>query len=53
MTASVVPMVIETLEAVIHKLGEWLLQIPETTLESVDLGTATILRRTLKLTGLW
>ena len=56
--ATVVPVVIGALGAVTHKLGEWLQQIPGTTSEvsvqkSAVLGTAKILRRTLKLPGLW
>uniref|UniRef100_A0A3P9D2Q4 Histone H4 n=1 Tax=Maylandia zebra TaxID=106582 RepID=A0A3P9D2Q4_9CICH len=44
--------------AVTPKLGEWLQQIPGITSEisvqkSAVLGTAEILRRTLKLPGLW
>ncbi len=55
--ATVVPVVIGALGAVAHKLGEWLQQIPSTTSEvsvqkSPIQGTATILRRTLKLPGL-
>ena len=53
--AKVVPVVIG---AVTPKLEEWLQQIPGTKSElsvqkSVVLGTAKILRRTLKLPGLW
>ena len=56
--ASVVPVVVGALGAVTPKLGEWLQQIPGTTSEasvqkSAVLGTAKILRRTLKLPGLW
>ncbi len=56
--ASVVPVVVGALRAVTPKLGEWLQQIPGTTSEasvqkSAVLGTAKILRRTLKLPGLW
>ena len=55
---TVVPVVIGALGAVTPKLGEWLQQIPGTTSEisvqkSAVLGTAKILRRTLKLPGLW
>ncbi len=56
--ATVVPVVIGALGAVTPKLGEWLQQIPGKTSEvsvqkSAVLGTAKILRRTLKLPGLW
>ena len=56
--AKVVPMVIGALVAVTPKLEEWLKQIPTTTSElsvqkNAMLGTAKILRRTLKLPGLW
>lgn len=56
--AVVVPVVIGALGAVTPKLEEWLEQIPGTTSDiSVQkcavLGTAKILRRTLKLPGLW
>ena len=56
--AKVVPVVIGALEAVTPKLEEWLQQIPGTTselsvLKRAVLGTAKILRRTLKLPGLW
>ena len=55
--AKVVPVVIGTLGAVTPKLEEWLQQIPGTTSElsvqkSAVLGTAKVLRRTLKLPGL-
>ncbi|CAL9694852.1 unnamed protein product [Knipowitschia caucasica] len=55
---TVVPVVIGALGAVTPKLEEWLQRIPGTTLDiSVQkcavLGTAKILRRTLKLPGLW
>ncbi|XP_076744288.1 uncharacterized protein LOC143420307 [Maylandia zebra] len=55
---TVVPVVIGALGAVTPKLGEWLQQIPGITSEisvqkSAVLGTAKILRRTLKLPGLW
>ncbi|XP_051929435.1 uncharacterized protein LOC127605701 [Hippocampus zosterae] len=55
---TVVPVVVGALGAVTPKLDEWLQQIPGTTLDiSVQkcavLGTARILRRTLKLPGLW
>ena len=54
--ASVVPVVVGALGAVTPKLGEWLQQIPGTTTEasvqkSAVLGTAKILHRTLKLSG--
>ena len=53
-----VPVVIGALGGVIPKLGEWLQQIPGTTSElfvqkSAVPGTAKILRRNLKLPGLW
>ena len=53
-----VPVVIGALGAVTPKLREWLQQIPGRTSEisvqkSALLGTAKILRRTLKLPGLW
>ena len=53
-----VPVVIEALGAVTPKLEERLQQIPGTTSElsvqkSAVLGTAKILRRTIKLPGLW
>ena len=56
--AKVVPMVTGALVAVTPKLEEWLEQIPATTSElsvqkSAVPGTAKILRRTLKLPGLW
>ena len=56
--AKVVPVMIGALGAVAPKLEEWLQQIPGTTSElsvqkSVVLGTVKILRRTLKLPGLW
>ncbi|KAM9816571.1 carbohydrate sulfotransferase 6 isoform X4 [Syngnathus typhle] len=52
--ASVVPVVIGALGAVTPKLEEWLQQIPGTSdIKSAVLGTAKILRRTLKLPGLW
>ncbi len=56
--ASVVPVVVGALGAVTPKLGEWFQQISGTTSEasvqkSAVLGTAKILRRTLKLPGLW
>ena len=56
--ASVVPVVIGALGAVTPKLEEWLQQIPGKTSDisvqkSAVLGTAKILRRTLKLPGLW
>uniref|UniRef100_A0A3B5PPD0 Reverse transcriptase domain-containing protein n=1 Tax=Xiphophorus maculatus TaxID=8083 RepID=A0A3B5PPD0_XIPMA len=55
---TVVPVVIGALGAVTPKLDQWLQQIPGTTSDiSVQkcavLGTAKILRRTLKLPGLW
>ena len=55
---TVVPVVIGALGAVTPKLEQWLKQIPGTTSDiSVQkcavLGTAKILRRTLKLPGLW
>ena len=55
MKAKVVPV---ALGAVTPKLEEWLQQILGTTLElsvqkSAVLGAAKILRRTLKLPGLW
>ncbi|XP_054913489.1 uncharacterized protein LOC129377515 [Poeciliopsis prolifica] len=55
---TVVPVVIGALGAVTPKLEQWLQQIPGTTSDiSVQkcavLGTAKILRRTLKLPGLW
>ena len=55
---SVVPVVIGALGAVTPKLEEWLQQIPGKTSDiwvqkSAVLGTAKILRRTLKLPGLW
>ena len=58
MKAKVVPVVIGALEAVTPKLEEWLQQIAGTTSEvsvkkSAVLRTAKILRRILKLTGLW
>ena len=58
MKVKVVPVVIGALGAVTPKLEEWLQQIPGTTSElsvqkSAVLGTAKILRRTLKLPGLW
>lgn len=56
--ASVVPVVIGALGAVTPKLEGWLQQIPGTPSEtsvqkSAILGTAKILRRTLRLPGLW
>ena len=56
--ASVVPVVVGALGAVTPKLEEWLQQIPGNTSDisvqkSAVLGTAKILRRTLKLPGLW
>ena len=56
--AKVVPVVVGALGAVTPKLGDWLQQIPGTTLElsvqkSAWLGTAKILCRTPKLPGLW
>ncbi|TWW73485.1 hypothetical protein D4764_15G0008790 [Takifugu flavidus] len=58
MKATVVPVVIGTLGVVTPKLSRWLQQIPGTTSEisvqkSAVLGTAKILRRTLRLQGLW
>ncbi|TWW53461.1 uncharacterized protein LOC130519722 [Takifugu flavidus] len=58
MKAPVVPVVIGTLGAVTPNLSRWLQQIPGTTPEisvqkSAVLGTAKILRRTLRLPGLW
>ena len=58
MKATVVPVVIGALGAVTPKLEEWLQQIPGKTSDisvqkSAVLGTAKILRRTLKLPGLW
>ncbi|TWW69251.1 hypothetical protein D4764_18G0000570 [Takifugu flavidus] len=58
MKATVVPVVIGTLGAVTPNLSRWLQQIPGTTSEisvqkSAVLGTAKILRRTLRLPGLW
>ncbi|XP_051931065.1 uncharacterized protein LOC127607055 [Hippocampus zosterae] len=55
---TVTPVVVGALGAVTPKLDEWLQQIPGTTSDiSVQkcavLGTARILRRTLKLPGLW
>ena len=55
--ATVIPMVIGALKAVNPNLVEWFQQIPGTTSEisvqmSTVLGTAKILRRTLKLPGL-
>ena len=52
----VFPVVIGALGAVTTKLEEWLQQIPTTELsvpKSAVLRTAWILRRTLKLPGLW
>ena len=56
--AKVVPIVIGALGAVAPTLEKWLEEIPgETTEVSIQknaiLGTARILRRTLKLPGLW
>ncbi|KAF7659580.1 hypothetical protein LDENG_00296350 [Lucifuga dentata] len=56
--SKVVPVVNGALGAVTPKLGEWLQEIPGTTSEvsiqkSAVLRTAKILRRTLKLPGLW
>ena len=56
--ATVVPVVIGTLGAATPKLGGWLQQIPGTTSEIsfqrfALLGAAKILRRTLRLPGLW
>ncbi|KAK7922439.1 hypothetical protein WMY93_009341 [Mugilogobius chulae] len=56
--ATVVPVVIGALGAVTPKLDEWLQHIPGSTSgisvqKSAVLGTARILRRTLKLPGLW
>ncbi|KAK7930440.1 hypothetical protein WMY93_006835 [Mugilogobius chulae] len=56
--ATVVPVVIGALGAVTPKLDEWLQHIPGSTSDisvqkSAVLGTARILRRTLKLPGLW
>ncbi|KAK7879105.1 hypothetical protein WMY93_034112 [Mugilogobius chulae] len=56
--ATVVPVVIGALGAVTPKLDEWLQHIPGSTPDisvqkSAVLGTARILRRTLKLPGLW
>ncbi|TWW72943.1 hypothetical protein D4764_15G0003370 [Takifugu flavidus] len=58
MKATVVPVVIGTLVAVTPKLSRWLQQIPGTTSEisiqkSAVRGTAKILRRSLRLPGLW
>ncbi|TWW80098.1 hypothetical protein D4764_10G0011280 [Takifugu flavidus] len=58
MKATVVPVVIGTLGAVTPNLSRWFQQIPGTTSEisvqkSTVLGTAKILRRTLRLPGLW
>ncbi|TWW54978.1 hypothetical protein D4764_09G0000270 [Takifugu flavidus] len=58
MKATVVPVVIGTLGAVTPNLSRWPQQIPGTTSEisvqkSAVLGTAKILRRTLRLPGLW
>ncbi|TWW76591.1 hypothetical protein D4764_13G0012530 [Takifugu flavidus] len=58
MKATVVPVVIGTLGVVTPNLSRWLQQIPGTTSEisvqkSAVLGTAKILRRTLRLPGLW
>ncbi|XP_051916213.1 uncharacterized protein LOC127597287 isoform X2 [Hippocampus zosterae] len=55
---TVVPVVVGALGAVTPKLDEWFQQIPGTTSDisvqkSAVLGTARILRRTLKLPGLW
>uniref|UniRef100_A0A3B3HW39 Reverse transcriptase domain-containing protein n=1 Tax=Oryzias latipes TaxID=8090 RepID=A0A3B3HW39_ORYLA len=55
---TVVPVVIGALGAVTPKLEEWLQQIPGkisdiSIQKSAVLGTAKILRRTLKLPGLW
>ena len=54
--AKVLPVVIGAIGAVTPKLEEWLQQIPGTTSEldvekSAVLGTAKVLRRTLKLPG--
>ncbi|KAK7886240.1 hypothetical protein WMY93_025861 [Mugilogobius chulae] len=56
--ATVVPVVIGALGAMNPKLDEWLQHIPGSTSDisvqkSAVLGTARILRRTLKLPGLW
>ena len=53
--AAVVPVVIGTLGVVILKLDRWLQQIPGTTSlqKSTLLGTAKIMRQTLRLSGLW
>ena len=58
MKVTVVPVVVGALGAVTPKLDAWLQEIPGTTSEisvqkSALLGTAKILRRTLKLPGLW
>ena len=58
MKATVVPVVIGALGAVTPTLEKWLQQIPGETSDislqkSAVLGTAKILRRTLKLPGLW
>ncbi|TWW59309.1 hypothetical protein D4764_06G0008390 [Takifugu flavidus] len=58
MKATVVPVVIGALGAVTPNLSRWLQQIPGTTPEisvqtSAVLGTAKILRRTLRLPSLW
>ncbi|TWW62748.1 hypothetical protein D4764_04G0013950 [Takifugu flavidus] len=56
--ATVVPVVIGTLGAVTPNLSRWFQQIPGTTSEisvqkTAVVGTAKILRRTLRLPGLW
>ena len=54
--ASVVPVVIGTLRAVTPKLGQWLQQIPVPEIsvhKSTVVGTAKILRWTLRLPSLW
>ena len=56
--ATAVPVVIRALWAATPKLGQWLHLIPGTTCEisvqkSAVLGTAKILRRTLRLPDLW
>ena len=58
MKVKVIPVVIGALGAVTPNLEKWLQQIPGTTSElfvqkSAVVGTAKVLRRTLKLPGLW
>ena len=53
-----IPVVVGALGAIVDRLPGWLAQIPETVSEvelqkSALLGTAQVLRRILRLPGLW